>query len=101
MERQRQLDSKRQAEVFTMVESATTDAKQQERDRCKIKDQIVEVRKREEEEDEARGFRIEMLLNLSKNKSFEARQKLINFLLENIEASDKERRRPNTIMTKL
>ena len=38
--------SKRQAEFHTMVESAATDEKQEERDRGKLRDGLVEFRKR-------------------------------------------------------
>ena len=86
-----------------MVESAATDEKQEERDRCRIQDQLVEVRKRKDEEDEARCLIEEMQRNLdaAQNKSFEAEQKLYSILWEYIEVSDKERGRPKIIMTKL
>ena len=38
--------SKSEAELFTMVESAATDEKQEERDRCRTRDQLAEVRKK-------------------------------------------------------
>ena len=56
--------SKREPELHTVVESAATDEKREERDRCRIRDQLVEVRKRREEEDEARCLTEEMQRNL-------------------------------------
>ena len=95
--------SKREAEPFTIVESATADEKQEERDRCKIKDHLVEVRKRKDEEDEAMCLIEEMQRNpdAAQNKSFEAEQKLNSILWEYIEAFDKERERPKTTLAKL
>ena len=86
-----------------MVEVAATDEKQEERERCMIRDQLVEVRKRKEEDDEARNLVEEMQRNLddAQNKSYEAERKLNRILWEYIEAFDKERGRPRIIMTKL
>ena len=36
----------RETELFTMVDVAATDEKQEERERCMIRDQLVEVRKK-------------------------------------------------------
>ena len=74
--------SKRETELITMVESAATDEKQEERDRCRIKDQLAEVRRRKDEEDEARCFIEEMQRNIdaAQNKIFEAEQKLHRIL---------------------
>ena len=44
---------KREAELYTKVESAATDEKQEERHRCRLRDRLVEFRKRKDEEDEA------------------------------------------------
>ena len=84
--------TKRETELFTMVEVAATDEKQGERERCRIRDQLVEVRKREEEEDEARCLIEEMQrkLDAAQNKSYEAEQKLYSILWEYIEAFDKD-----------
>ena len=86
-----------------MVESAATDKKQEERDRCRIQYKLVEVRKRKDEEDEVRCLIEEMQrnLNAAQNNSFEAEQKVNSLLWEYIEAFDKERGRPKTVMTKL
>ena len=45
--------SKREADLYTLVESAATDGKQEEWDRDKLSDRLEEFRKRKEEEDEA------------------------------------------------
>ena len=86
-----------------MVESAATDEKQEERDRCRIRDQLVEVRKRKDDEGEARCLIEEVQRNFdaAQNKSYEAEQKLYRILWEYIEAFDKERGRPRIIMTEL
>ena len=47
-----------------MIEAAATDEKQEERERGMIRDQLVELRKRKEEEDEARNLIDEMQRNL-------------------------------------
>ena len=86
-----------------MVEVAATDEKQEERERCRIRDQLVDVRRRKEEEDEARSLIEEMQRNLddAQNKSYEAEQKRNSILWEYTEAFDKERARPKITMTKL
>ena len=56
--------SKRETELYTMVESVATDEKQEERNRCGIRDQLVEVRQRKDEENEARCLIEEMQRNL-------------------------------------
>ena len=86
-----------------MVEVAATDEKQEERKRCRIRDKLVEFRKRTEKEDEARNLIEEMQRNLddAQNKRYEAEQKLNGILWEHIEAFDKERGRPKIMMTKL
>ena len=45
--------AKREADFYTMIESAATDEKQEERDRDRLSDRLEEFRKRKEEEDEA------------------------------------------------
>ena len=47
-----------------MIEAAATDEKQEERKRGMIRDQLVELRKIKEEEDEARNLIDEMQRNL-------------------------------------
>ena len=86
-----------------MVEVAGTDENQEERERGMIRDQLVELRKRREEEDEARNLIEEMQRNLddAHNKSYELEQKLNRILWEYIEVFDKERGRPRILMTKL
>ena len=95
--------SKREAELHTMVESAPTDEKQEERYRCRLRDQLIEVRKRKDKDDEARCLIEEMQRNLdaAQNKNYMAEQKLYSILWEYIEAFDKERGRPEIIITKL
>ena len=68
-----------------------------------INDLLGELRKRRAEEDEARNLIEEMQRNLdeAQHKSLEVEQKLIRILWEYIEAFDKERGRPQLIMTKL
>ena len=70
--------SKREAELYTMVESAATDEKQEERDRGRLRDWPVEFRTRKVEEDEARCLIEEMQrkLDAAQNRSYEAEQKL-------------------------
>ena len=43
--------AKREADFYTMVESAATDEKQEERDRDMLSDRLEEFRRRKEEED--------------------------------------------------
>ena len=75
----------------------------QERERGTIRDLLVELRKRRDEEDEARNLIEEMHRNLDdvQNKSHEVEQKLNRILLGYIEAFDKERGRPRLLVTKL
>ena len=56
-------NTKRETELFKMVEVAVTDEKQEERERVMIRDLRVELRKRREEEDEARNLIGEMQRN--------------------------------------
>ena len=69
------------------------DEKQEERERVMIRDLLVELRKRIEEEDEARNLIEEMQRNLddAQNQSGEVEHKLNRILWEYIEAFDKER----------
>ena len=53
--------SKRETELYSMVESAATDEKQEERDRCRIR---ARGRNRKDEEEEARCLFEEMQRNL-------------------------------------
>ena len=78
--------AKRATELYKMVEVAVMNEKQEERERGMIRDLLGELRKRREEEDEARNFIEEMQRNLheAQNKSFEV-----------------ERGRPRLMMTKL
>ena len=68
-----------------------------------IRDLLVKLRKRRDEEDEARNLIKEMQRNLddAQNKSYEVERKLNLILWEYIEAFDKERGRPRPTMTKL
>ena len=68
-----------------------------------IRDLLVELRKRREEEDEARNLIEEMQRNLddAQNKSYDVEKKLNAVLWEYIDAFDKDRRRPRLIMAKL
>ena len=95
--------SKREADLHTMVESAATDEKQEERDRDKLSVRLEEFRKRNDEEDEARCLIEETQRNLeaAQNKSYEAEQRLCSALREYVDTFDKDRGRPKTIMTKL
>ena len=79
------------------------DEKQEKRDRRRIRDQLVDVRKRKDEEAEASCFieEIQRNLDVAQKKSYEAEQTLYRILWEYIEAFDKERERPKIIMTKL
>ena len=81
--------SKREAELYTMVECAATDEKQEDRDQCRLRDPLVEFRQRKDEEDEARCNAPLML----------PRMKVMKQNREYVEAFDKERGRPKTIMT--
>ena len=64
---------------------------------------LGQLQKRREEEDEARGLIEEMQRNLdeAQHDSFEVERKLDCVLWEYIEAFDKERGRPQLILTKL
>ena len=77
--------------------------KQEERERGMIRDLLGELRKRGEEEDEARNLIEEMQRNLdeAQHQSFEVERMLDRVHWEYIEAFDKERGRPQLIMTKL
>ena len=55
--------AKREADFYTMVESAATDEKQEERDRDKLSDRLEIFHKRQEEEDEAMCLIEEMQKN--------------------------------------
>ena len=79
-----------------MVESAATDETREERVQCEITDQLVEVRKRKDEEVDARCLMEEMQHNLdtAQNKSCDAERKPCSVLWECIEASDQEGGRP-------
>ena len=81
--------AKRVADFYTMIESAATDEKQEERDRDKLSDRLEEFRKRKEEEDEA------MCLIEEMRKNLEAAQTIF------FEAEQRHRGRLKTIMTKL
>ena len=86
-----------------MVEVAVTDEKQEERERGLIRDLLLELRKKTDEEDEARNLIEEMQRNLddAQNNSYDVEKKLNRILWEYIEVSDKERGRPRILMTKL
>ena len=92
----------KETELYKMVEAAVMDAKQ-ERERGMIRDMLGEIRKRREEEDEARNLNEEMERNLDEahHESLAVERKLDRVLWEYIEAFDKERGRPQLIMTKL
>ena len=89
--------------MYNVVEAAVMDEEQEERERGMIRDLLGELRKRREEEDEARNLIEEMQRNLdeAQHKSFEVEWKLDRVLWEYIEAFDKERGRPQLTMTKL
>ena len=78
--------SKREAELYTMVESAAKGEKHEERDRGRLRDRLVEFVK-ENEQDEARCLIEEMQRNLdtAQNKSCEAEQELCSALWEYVE----------------
>ena len=67
-----------------------------------IRELLMQLQKRREEEDEARGLIEEMRRNFdeAQNRSYEVERKLDQALWENIEAFDKEQG-PQLIMTKL
>ena len=94
--------TKRETGLFKVVEVAVTDEKQEERERVMIRDLRVELRKRREEEDEARNLIEEMQRNLddAQNQSGEVEHNLNRILWEYIEAFDKERGCPRLTMTK-
>ena len=94
---------KGETELYKMVEAAVMDEKQKEGERGLIRDVLEELRKKREEEDEERTLIEEIKSNLgdAQNKSFEVERKLNQVLWEYIEALDKERGRPQHIMTKL
>ena len=98
----RKASAKRETEFYEMVEAAVMDGKQ-EKERGMIRDLLGEIRKRREEEDEARNLNEEMQRNLdeAQHESLEVERKLDRVLWEYIEAFDKERGRPQLIMTKL
>ena len=93
---------KRETELYKMVEAAVMDGRQ-ERERGMIRDLLGEIRKRREEEDEARNLNEEMQRNLdeAQHKSLEVERKLDRVLWDYIEGFDKERGRPQLIMTAL
>ena len=68
-----------------------------------IRDLLGVLRKRREDEDEARNLIGKMQRNVddAQNKSYELEQKLNRILWEYIEAFDKERERSRLMMTKL
>ena len=78
--------SKREAD-HTMVESAATDEKYEERSRDKLSDWLEEFRERNNEEDEVRCLIEEMQRNLeaAQNKSYEAEQRLCSALREYVD----------------
>ena len=78
------------------------DEKQEQKERGMIRHQLEQLQKRREEEDEARNLIEEMQRNVdeAQNKSYEVERKLDRVLWEYIEAFDKERGRPQLIMTK-
>ena len=86
----RKASAKRETEFYEMVEAAVTDGKQ-ERERGMIRDLLGEIRKRREEEDEARNLNEEMQRNLeeAQHKSLEVERKLDRVLWEYIEAFHK------------
>ena len=95
--------TKRKTELFTIVEVAVTDEKHNEKERCMIRDLLVELRKRMEEEDEARNLIEEMQRNLddARNKSYDAEQKLNHIQKKTHRSFDKEQGRPRLKLTKL
>ena len=93
---------KRELELYKMVEAAVMDGEQELKERGMIRD-LLELQKRMEEEDEARGLIEEMQRNLdeAQNRSYEVERKLDQVLWEYIEASDNGQGRPQFIVTKL
>ena len=94
---------KSETELYKMVDAAVMDEKQEQKGRGKIRDLLEQLLMRREEEDEASGLIEEMQRNLdeAQNKSCEVERTLDRVLWEYIEAFDKERGRPQLIMTKL
>ena len=74
----------RKADLYTMLESAATDEKKEERERDKLGDRLEAFLKRKEEEDEATCLMEEMRNNVetAQHKSFEAEQSLCSALRE-------------------
>ena len=91
--------TKREADLCKMVEIAVTD---DTRERGIFRDLLGELRKRRQEEDDARNLIEEMQRNVdeARNKSYELEQKLNRIPWEYIEAFDKERERSRLMMTK-
>ena len=94
--------ARRETELY-MIEAAVMDEKQEQKEREMIRELLEQLEKRREEEDEARGLIEEMQRNLDEahNKSYEVERKLDRVLVEYTEAFDKERERPQLLMTKL
>ena len=90
-------------DLYTMLESAASDEKKEERDRDKLGDNLKAFLKRKEEEDEATCLMEEMRKNVeaAQHKSFEAEQSLRSALREYVDTFDRDRGRPKTMMTKL
>ena len=74
--------SKRETDLYTMVESAATDEKQEERGRGGLSGGLGDFRKRNDEEDEARCLVEEMQRHLeaAQNNSYEAEHRLCSAL---------------------
>ena len=95
--------AKREADLNTMLESAATDEKKEDRDRDKLGDKFEAFLKRQEEEAEATCLMEEMRKNVeaAHYKNFEAEQSLCGALREYVDTFDRQRGRPKTMMTKL
>ena len=95
--------ARREADLYTMLESAATNEKKEERERDKLGDRLEAFLERKEKEDEATCLIEEMRKNVeaAQHKSFEAEQSLSSALREYVDTFDRDRGRPKTIMTKL
>ena len=81
--------AKREADLYTMVESAATEEKQKEKDRGRLKDQLVEFRKRKDEDQGASSKRCTATLIPPRIKVFK-QNKSCAVLFGSVEHFDKE-----------
>ena len=95
--------AKREAGLNTLFERAATDEKKEERERDKLGEKLEIFLKRKEEEDEATCLMEEMRKNVeaAQHKSSEAELSQCSALREYVDAFDRDRGRPKTIMKKI